>query len=561
MHIKGHLFKRRPMQYNYFIRRLTFLFRLTAVLVLMCVVQSAGAIQRMPEISQPTQRYFRDKAQSYLNSGQPDSAMLCLTVLLTRVETGESGDLPETDIAMSYMTQGALLASVYGNYSEGAVNLIKAQEIAGKTTDADIKAAIAYNLAAMQYEQGLLTGEPAAADTLLNRFAAIMRSLDPAHNSELMIPLLQSVTEISIKEDKTAALGSLFSMVPVNSKFSKSINPLKTIAANVKRGDYDRALEEIDKAVTELSDTTGVMAAEHKRVYRIMRAHLLLKSGHEEAALKAYKELTEGEDAEQHLFSNFEIFSHLQKYFTQKGDSANAIRFRLLEYDAKDRLINRSQSLSTEATRAVYNEQILRQALIEEAAAVRFFRIVVWISGGFLLVLSLLMILLWRKFRQLRESRNIIARNDREYFARGRQCAAKYEVSSAGTQSAASQGEPAKVPTLFERIVEITEKCEEIYEEEFNTARLAELVGVTPADVSSAIMEATGQTTTQFLARTRIREACRRISDPDGYRDYTLEAIGQSVGYRSRSHFGSVFKKFVGMTPSEYASKMRAASV
>ena len=91
-----------------------------------------------------------------------------------------------------------------------------------------------------------------------------MRSLDPAHENELMIPLLQSATEISIKEDKVSNLGSLFSMVPVDSKFSKSINPLKTIAANVKRGDYDRALEEIDKAVTELSDTTGVMAAEYR---------------------------------------------------------------------------------------------------------------------------------------------------------------------------------------------------------------------------------------------------------------------------------------------------------
>lgn len=519
------------------------------IVVVLCGQNDAAAMERMSKFLDRDLPTLRTLAQSYLNRGMPDSASYCLTVLLTKAEAGHYGDLPASELAYAYMAKGALLASIYGNYSEGAVNLIKAQEIADKTGDTSLKAAIAYNLGAIQYEQRLLTGDTTASEKLLVRFREILGMLNLKKNSDLVATLLQSATEIGIQHGRPEVAEQMFAMLPPRVALPASLAKLRTIVGYVDHGDYSRAIDAIDQAIAVPPNSKSLMATEYVRSCRVMRAHLLLRAGREKEALEAYKELTAGPDADAHLFSNFEIYAHLRQYYSQKGDKEATTRFKLLEYETKDRLINRSHALSVEASRALFNEQKMRRDIVEHASRARVFEIVAWISAAFFVMLCVILLLLWRKYRQLRESRNIIARNDRDYFARDR-----HTPSTGGKDAEDPQ---TSQEGLYNRILKVTNESQEIYDEEFSTARLAELVGAKPGEVSTAIMEATGQTTTQFLARARIREACRRISDTEDYGDYTLEAIGQSVGYRSRSHFGAVFKKYVGMMPSQYASKMK----
>jgi AraC-like DNA-binding protein len=55
-----------------------------------------------------------------------------------------------------------------------------------------------------------------------------------------------------------------------------------------------------------------------------------------------------------------------------------------------------------------------------------------------------------------------------------------------------------------------------------------------------------------LLNEFRVREACRRLAEDDIYTNYTIEAIAESIGFKSRSNFISTFKKLTGITPSEY---------
>ena len=49
-----------------------------------------------------------------------------------------------------------------------------------------------------------------------------------------------------------------------------------------------------------------------------------------------------------------------------------------------------------------------------------------------------------------------------------------------------------------------------------------------------------------------MNEACRRLSDPDNYGQFTIEAVSSSVGFKSRANFAVVFKKITGLTPTEF---------
>ncbi len=50
----------------------------------------------------------------------------------------------------------------------------------------------------------------------------------------------------------------------------------------------------------------------------------------------------------------------------------------------------------------------------------------------------------------------------------------------------------------------------------------------------------------------RVRLACMRLSDLQGFGNYTVKAIGESVGYKVYGTFINVFKKATGITPSMY---------
>lgn len=143
--------------------------------------------------------------------------------------------------------------------------------------------------------------------------------------------------------------------------------------------------------------------------------------------------------------------------------------------------------------------------------------IYVYISCKFIVVG--LLFLLYRKYKQLNESRNIIVRNNISYFRPERHIA----LQESDTTTDANENS-----LIFDKVESAIKATEEVYDEEFSTGRLAKLIGEKPSSVSASILAMTGETTTQYIARARIREACRRINDLANYGDYTIEAIGQS---------------------------------
>ncbi len=78
------------------------------------------------------------------------------------------------------------------------------------------------------------------------------------------------------------------------------------------------------------------------------------------------------------------------------------------------------------------------------------------------------------------------------------------------------------------------------------------MVGAKYWEVSQTINDVFQKNFARVVAEYRIKEACRRISDREQYGQLTIEAIAQSVGFRSRTSFSKVFKDFTGLTPTMY---------
>lgn len=78
-----------------------------------------------------------------------------------------------------------------------------------------------------------------------------------------------------------------------------------------------------------------------------------------------------------------------------------------------------------------------------------------------------------------------------------------------------------------------------------------------PRYVSQAINQEYGSNFNSLLNEYRIKEACRRLGENPDYANMTIEGIAESVGFKSRTSFGALFKSVTGLSPSAYQKMSR----
>jgi YesN/AraC family two-component response regulator len=71
---------------------------------------------------------------------------------------------------------------------------------------------------------------------------------------------------------------------------------------------------------------------------------------------------------------------------------------------------------------------------------------------------------------------------------------------------------------------------------------------VSHTHLSRAFKHVGGTTFTQFMLQTRIKRATELLADPV----LSVTNVCYEVGFRDCSHFGRVFRRFVGLSPSQY---------
>lgn len=116
---------------------------------------------------------------------------------------------------------------------------------------------------------------------------------------------------------------------------------------------------------------------------------------------------------------------------------------------------------------------------------------------------------------------------------------------------------------LYSHILMIFEESPEIYGLGFSLADLAKMIGKPIRVVSKAINVCHGGNFHQLLNKYRLREAARLMHDPENI-TLTIEGIAERAGFKSRTSFAALFKKAMGLTPSEYwrlAQKDQAGSL
>jgi AraC-like DNA-binding protein len=80
---------------------------------------------------------------------------------------------------------------------------------------------------------------------------------------------------------------------------------------------------------------------------------------------------------------------------------------------------------------------------------------------------------------------------------------------------------------------------------------LAEKINIPYYQLSRLINQNYKQNFNDFINAMRVAEAKKKLLDSN-YNRLTIEAIGQSVGFNSKSSFYIAFKKYAHCSPKEY---------
>jgi AraC-like DNA-binding protein len=89
---------------------------------------------------------------------------------------------------------------------------------------------------------------------------------------------------------------------------------------------------------------------------------------------------------------------------------------------------------------------------------------------------------------------------------------------------------------------------------ELTLDQLSSLLSLRPRVLSQVINKMLGENFYDFINRYRIEEASRMLTNPKDKKITILEVL-YDVGFNSKSSFNTLFKKYTGLTPSEFKKK------
>jgi AraC-like DNA-binding protein len=113
-----------------------------------------------------------------------------------------------------------------------------------------------------------------------------------------------------------------------------------------------------------------------------------------------------------------------------------------------------------------------------------------------------------------------------------------------------------KINMIAKKVVALLEE-EKLYQEtELTLQQLSDKLGLHTYQVSQAINEGLKKNFYDLVNNYRVEEAKRLLLHPKNV-NYTVLSVGFEAGFNSKTTFNTVFKKFTGVTPTEYRDKQK----
>ena len=380
-------------------------------------------------------------------------------------------------------------------------------------------------------------------DTLLGKdYAFVIGNIglikDREKKYDEAIVLFQKAAEILIRPSDKLALANIYNNL-ADSYYS--IN------------NYTKSEEYFDKAkiiYSELNDERGIALC-------LSGLASLQKESSPEQALVYYLESVELAEKNQYLMFQKEVYRDLAEFFETQQDYLSSLNYHKKYLAVKDSIFNIDKEKSINNLTISYevekkdrqihflqNESELRLKTIEgQRQKFVLLIIILIIIIVFAVVLSYLLISKNQILQRLVKKDKDVLIAEEKLGKNIRKINDLKETSNATEKDIATH------------ILKLMEDDKVFIQNDISVSMFAAYCNTNPKYISQTINSVFDQQFNSFINEYRIKYACRLLMQ-EKYKNYTILAISEEVGFNSISTFISSFKKNTGVTPSYYIKNL-----
>ncbi len=126
------------------------------------------------------------------------------------------------------------------------------------------------------------------------------------------------------------------------------------------------------------------------------------------------------------------------------------------------------------------------------------------------------------------------------------------------TKYSNSKLQEAELKILTEKLNQIITHNKPYLNEKLTISELAEMMNISRHLLTQVINNNLNKNFYTFINEYRIEEVKKMFADPKK-NHYSILGIAYECGFNSKSTFNTLFKKYTGITPSEYRKKVQSA--
>lgn len=506
-------------------------------------------------------------AMTYINvANMPDSALLCLSIIANRFSVVEPQGADCKLYASALHDISFLYQYYYGDYYKARTYLQRAKEETEKAGCSSFMPYIYMSFANLYLADSSVKQHKQYFEKTIQMYKKAFASAVDTRQWNPMQPIFINMVQVAFGVcliDSVADEIAQFQLldIPEDTYEHGFASSLCRAMVLWQRSQPDSAIVVMRDAPID-SQLPAKQREQLATIRHDMLYHAYCFTGRNQEALTELAEMEQMAGDAGDAAGLADVYHYYYEFYSQQpGQSSLADHYELLWLRQKDEVI--SQNRVNEMNDAEFIMEIARMngqvKTLQQQRQLQ--RRTIIIVSVFLLITILLLVLLVVSYVRLRErgrylyekSLALIAADDSEQRKEaGEEApAVKYRNNQMDTDSAEE---------LLRRVMHIMRTSDAIFQESFSMAQLADLVGAKQNYISQAINSTTSQTFNTLLAEFRIKEACRRMKDTANYGNFTIEGIGQSVGFKSRPYFVQLFKRHTGLTPSAYMKMAREDS-
>lgn len=511
---------------------------------------------------------------------KPDSALVCFSIVASRYNSYMSNK-EKQQCCVAFIGKWYTFFFLYFDHAKSMEALTRAQEI-NEEIHGTYQARIDLNYGCM-YQTLAEQGEDNKQYTLALDYyqKAFERGL-AERQTDIAHMAFSNILTISYELGRIGKIGKLYQQFREanknnsNPKIKYDILQYEGLL-NLSQGNYDKAIDLFKKQ--RLTMPLQYIYIRYRVIANDNLAKAYASAGNPKAAVETLQENLRIAKKINMKDLKLEVYKYLSQYYGAMGDKEQESKWRIECLSIKDTLLNYQQVASVNEVRFLAEMKKVDEQMNQEAEKRRTMTYSLVIVLGIAVIITVFLLIVFKKNKMLAKRNRKLYNNNvemlrKEEEERKRRQSMEQTIAQLKAERK-DQGDDAdhqndkkedikltkyKNSTLNEEqkrlllnsIRDVMENDAKIFDLNFTQDQLAELVHSKSKYVSQVINELCSCNFSTFVNEYRVKEACQRINDTTHYGNLTMEAISMSVGFKSRSTFNTAFRKFTGLTPSEY---------